>query len=590
LSYQWIVNGNAITNATNATLTLANVQLTDAGNYVVQVSNPAGTTNSLAATLTVVLPPVITQQPQSQTVLSYNSASFTVSASGTPPVSYQWRKNGINLVDGGNISGSTTTNLILASVSLSDAGNYDVVVSNPYATTNSAVAVLTVPQTMLTLGSATAMSGNSVVVPVLMNALGVENTFLATVGYDPTKLALQSVQLGQATSGAYLQEVDTQTNNGYVGFAVLLDGGSVVPAGTNAQVALLTFQTLPVTSNTTVNLFFTNNPTHQETYDNNINLLPTIYSNGTVTLLPAEYAGDVYPRTNNIGDHQVSVQDWLELGRMVAGLDSPTNSDEMLRADCAPRNAPDGLLTVADWVQAGRYALGLDPLTLVTQPPAPHMAFSAHALGPVAERIVQIANVLVQRGQTVNVPVQLVCITNENAVGMTISYDTNLLKYVGATLGSVMSGGRMNINTNQAGKLGVAVAMSPGASLGAATNQIVVLQFTASASGSGPANLTLDSSVAALQVVDKAAGALTATYVNGAVVLPPQPVLDLTGSTGQNLQFNWSLASGTFQVQAADSPLGPWTTVVLPMITNGDKVSVNVSPTNQNQFYRLQGQ
>jgi hypothetical protein len=100
----------------------------------------------------------------------------------------------------------------------------------------------------------------------------------------------------------------------------------------------------------------------------------------------------------------------------------------------------------------------------------------------------------------------------------------------------------------------------------------------------------LDSSVAALQVADKTAGALTATYVNGAVVLPPQPVMDLTGSTGQNLQFNWSLASGSFQVQAADSPLGPWTTIVLPMITNGDKVSVNVSPTNQSTFYRLQGQ
>jgi hypothetical protein len=132
--------------------------------------------------------------------------------------------------------------------------------------------------------------------------------------------------------------------------------------------------------------------------------------------------------------------------------------------------------------------------------------------------------------------------------------------------------------------------MSPGSALTAATNQILVLQFTASASGSGPANLTLDSSVAALQVADKTASVLATTYVSGAVVLPPQPVLDMTGSTGANLQFNWSLASGSFQVQTADSPLGPWTTIVLPMITNGDKVSVNVSPTNQTTFYRLQGQ
>ena len=218
-------------------------------------------------------------------------------------MTYQWRKGGTNLVDGGNVSGSTTTNLNLASVSLSDAGNYDVVVSNPYATTNSAVAVLTVPQTGMMLGSASAMSGNTVVVPVLMNALGVENTFLATVGYDPATLVLQSVQLGQATAGAYLQEVDTKTNSGLVGFAILLNSGSAMRAGTNEQVALLTFQAQPVTSVTNINVFFTNNPTPQQTYDYNSdpNLLPTVYSNGIVTLLPAEYEADVWPRTNGNG-------------------------------------------------------------------------------------------------------------------------------------------------------------------------------------------------------------------------------------------------------------------------------------------------
>jgi hypothetical protein len=92
-----------------------------------------------------------------------------------------------------------------------------------------------------------------------------------------------------------------------------------------------------------------------------------------------------------------------------------------------------------------------------------------------------------------------------------------------------------------------------------------------------------------LQVVDEMASALTATYVSGAVLLPPQPSLDVTGA-GENLQFNWSVASGSFQVQTADNPLGPWTTIVLPMITNGDKVSVIVSPTNHNKFFRLHGQ
>jgi hypothetical protein len=151
LSYQWSYGATNIANATNATLTLTNVQLTDTGTYSVLVTNTLGSTNA-SVTLTVVLAPTIIQQPQSQTNASYNEVSFIVAANGTGPLSYQWRKNGTNLVNGGYISGSTTTNLNLASVTLSDAGNYDVVVTNYYGSTNSAVAVLTVPQTVLRVG------------------------------------------------------------------------------------------------------------------------------------------------------------------------------------------------------------------------------------------------------------------------------------------------------------------------------------------------------------------------------------------------------------------------------------------------------
>jgi hypothetical protein len=589
LNYQWSLNGTNINNATNPTLTLNDVQLNQTGNYSVLVANAVGSTNSIAAVLTVALPPIITQQPQSQVVVSYSAASFIVEATGTGPLNYQWRKGGTNLVDGGNMSGSATTNFNLASVSLSDAGNYDVVVSNPYATTNSAVAVLTVPQTGMLLGSASAMSGNAVVVPVLMNALGLENTFLASVGYDPTKLVLQNVQLGQATAGAYLQEVDTKTNSGLVGFAILLGNGPTVPVGTNEQVALLTFQALPVTSNTTVSLFFTNNPTLQQTYDNNFDLLPTTYSNAVVTLLPAEYEADVYPRTN--GDHQVTVPDWGEIGRMVAGLDVPTNSDEMLRADCAPRNAPDGVLRVADWVQAGRYALGLDPLTLVTIRPAVQNGLKSKPLdSPVPTRTLQIGNVSAQRGQTVSVPVQLVCTTNENAVGLTVNFNTNQLKLTGISLGSATAGfGRTNINYRP-GKLGVIVAMwPPGKSLAAGTNQVLVLQFTTSTNASGQAALALDNSVVQLQVVDTSANALAANYVSGAVTLPPQPAL-ATAKTGANLQLTWPISTGTFQVQSANSASGPWTNTTLAITTNGASATVTVTATNQQQYFRLVGQ
>jgi len=479
--------------------------------------------------------------------------------------------------------------LILTSVGLGDAGNYDVVVSSPYATANSTVAVLTVPQTGFALGSASAMSGSALTVPVLMNAVGVENTFLATVAYDPTKLVLQNVQLGQATVGAYVMEVDTMTNSGLVGFAVMLNIGSTVPAGTNKQVALLNFRALPVTSNTMVSMFFTNSPTLQQTYDNNFNLLPATYAGGVVTLLPSEYAADVYPRTNSVGDHAVTVQDWLEMGRMVAGLDTPMSHDEMLRADCAPRNAPDGVLTVADWVQAGRYALGLDPLALVTLPPTPSLAVHVHPLGSlVPTRTLQIGTVMAQRGQTVSVPVELVCATNENAVGLTVSYDPNQLQVTGVTLGSAAAGGRTNINYSQPGKLGIVVALPPGDALHAGTNQLLVLQLTASTNASGPVALALDSSVAALQVVDNTANVLAATYLNGAVTLPARPTL-VTAVSHAGLQLTWPISAGTFSVQSANTPQGPWTDAPISIITNGATATVTVTATNQQQYFRLVG-
>jgi hypothetical protein len=433
-----------------------------------------------------------------------------------------------------------------------------------------------------------AMSGSTVTMPVYMNAMGTENTFLASVGYDPTKLVLNHVQLGKATAGAYLAEVDSQTNNGHVGFAILLDIGATVPAGMQ-EVADLVFQSIPSTNITTANLTFGDNPTPRQVVDNDLDLLPATYFGGSITLMPAEYEADVYPRFT--GNHQLNVQDWLEVGRMVAGLDTPTNQDEFLRADCAPRNAPDGSLTVADWVQAGRYALGLDPLTLVVPPqPTALTQKSSSQDNSGSGRVLFVSNVTAQRGQAVTVPVELVCTTNENAVGLTANYNPNQLQLTGVTLGSAMADGRLNVNSNLVtGQLGLTLALPPGATFPAGTNQVALLQFVASASASGNVVVTLDDSVVTLQVADQLANELPAAYANGAVILPAQPPLAATGMAG-GLQLSWPAISGTFQIQAADSPLGPWTTVSLPIITNGPNATVTVSPTNQQQYFRLQGQ
>ena len=148
LNYQWSLNGTNLDGATNALLTLTNVQLSQAGNYAVQVANGFGSTNSSNAALSVVdLPPSIVTQPTNQTLVVEDTAIFIVTAAGFPPLNYQWSFNGTNL------DGATNASLALTNVQFSQAGNYAVLVANAYGSILSSNAVLTVvglPPTILT--------------------------------------------------------------------------------------------------------------------------------------------------------------------------------------------------------------------------------------------------------------------------------------------------------------------------------------------------------------------------------------------------------------------------------------------------------
>ena len=139
LNYQWLFNGTNLSGATTNPLTLANVQLTNAGNYSVTITNIAGSVTSSVAVLTVTnAAPSISTQPQSQSVLAGQTATFSVTASGTLPLNYQWRLGGTNL------SGATTNPFVLANVQTTNAGNYSVVITNIAGSVTSSVATLTI--------------------------------------------------------------------------------------------------------------------------------------------------------------------------------------------------------------------------------------------------------------------------------------------------------------------------------------------------------------------------------------------------------------------------------------------------------------
>jgi len=139
-TFQWQFNDANIGGATGAAHTISNVQAAHAGNYRVRVSNSAGAVTSVVAVLTIMAPPSITSQPQNVRTNEGNMATFTVAASGTGPLSYQWRFNAVN------IPGATSAALILNNIRAADNGDYSVVVSNPAGSVASAAARLTVTE------------------------------------------------------------------------------------------------------------------------------------------------------------------------------------------------------------------------------------------------------------------------------------------------------------------------------------------------------------------------------------------------------------------------------------------------------------
>jgi hypothetical protein len=86
--------------------------------------------------------PLILIQPVSQTAIAGSTATFSVTAIGAPPLYYQWQFNGNNLADGGQISGSTTSTLLISGVTLDNLGNYTVLVEDSMGSVSSAPAAL----------------------------------------------------------------------------------------------------------------------------------------------------------------------------------------------------------------------------------------------------------------------------------------------------------------------------------------------------------------------------------------------------------------------------------------------------------------
>ena len=198
LTYQWQKNGVNVSGATAASYTTPATTTADSGaTFRVVVSNTAGTVTSAAATLTVTaatVTPSITTQPTNQTVTAGQTATFSVAATGTAPLSYQWNKNGSAM------AGATSSSYTTPATTSSDSGSsFAVAVSNSAGKVTSNAATLTV------------------------------NAAAPTVSFSPTSLTFGSQPLGTSSSAQVV--TFSNTGSGTLTFGTVPITGDFASAG-----------------------------------------------------------------------------------------------------------------------------------------------------------------------------------------------------------------------------------------------------------------------------------------------------------------------------------------------------------------------
>jgi hypothetical protein len=209
LNYQWQKNGANISAATAAIYTTpATVSGDNGATFRVVVTNSGGSATSNSATLTVTtaaVGPSIATQPASQTVTAGQTATFSVVAAGTAPLSYQWQKNTANI--SGATAASYTT---LPTVSGDNGATFRVVVTNSVtsATSNSA-----------TLAVTTAAVGPSITTQPANQAVTVGQTATFSVvaaGTAPLSYQWQknTANISGATAASYTTPATVSGDNG----------------------------------------------------------------------------------------------------------------------------------------------------------------------------------------------------------------------------------------------------------------------------------------------------------------------------------------------------------------------------------------
>ena len=213
--------------------------------------------------------------------------------------------------------------------------------------------------------------------------------------------------------------------------------------------------------------------------------VPALYGGASANLtltVAAGFEADVSPRPNGNANGQVTVTDWTQVGRFIAGLDTAAPGSEFQRADCAPRGTlGDGRLTIIDWVQAGRYATGLDPVlamggptSLIAQAPTRNTPEWQPAVNAANTKIRLIQDAALATG---SLQIDLETTGAENALAFSLQFDSQRWRFVSASETNLPANTQLSINAGQSGSVGILLALPPGRSFTPGTHRILQLRF-----------------------------------------------------------------------------------------------------------------
>jgi uncharacterized repeat protein (TIGR03803 family) len=226
----------------NGVSPVAGLTLGSDGNFYGTTEGGGSSNLGTVFKLRLVMPPAILSQPPSRTNDAGTAATFSIVATGSPNLAYQWRKDGTNLTDVSEFSGTGGPILTVTNVQRTDAGRYDVIITNAYGSVTSIVATLTVvfPPNITSQPQS------------LTNGLGTSAAFAVTATGD-VPLAYQWRKNGVAINGA-------TTPSYTISSVIAADSGSYdvvvtnLDASATSQVATLTivvpglaWRTLPTT-------------------------------------------------------------------------------------------------------------------------------------------------------------------------------------------------------------------------------------------------------------------------------------------------------------------------------------------------------